>query len=280
MYFGGHVSTAGGISKAVERAKEREFEVIQIFPSSPRSYRFTKHTDEEITKFNQLCKQNNLKGLFFHSIYLLNLASEKPSLVHLSKQSLVDFLNFGEKINSIGTVFHIGSSKQFSFNDIKQQVAQVMQKILEQTPKNQWLIMENAAGAGQIIGDTLEELTYFYKQVNSDRLKICIDTQHLFATGIDVANFNQFNQWLYQFNQKIGIDNLACIHANDSKSELGSKKDRHENIGQGQIGKAGFKNILKQPLLQNKPFILEVPGFDSAGPDKQNLQILKRIIKG
>jgi apurinic endonuclease APN1 len=156
-------------------------------------------------------------------------------------------------------------------------VVQAMKEILAQTPKNQFLIMENAAGSGQIIGDSLEELGYFYKQVNSNRLKICLDTQHLFATGVNVADYDLFNQWLKQFDQIIGIDNLVCMHANDSKTELGSKKDRHENIGEGLIGKSGFTNILKQPLLQNKSFILEVPGFHDDGPDKQNLDLLKSL---
>ncbi len=123
----------------------------------------------------------------------------------------------------------------------------------------------------------LEQFCLIYAKVNSSRIKVCIDTQHLYASGIDVTDREVFAEWLTRFDQLIGIENLLCVHANDSKTELGSGHDRHENIGEGKIGREGFTSILAQPLLQGKPFILETPGFDKKGPDRENLEILTNV---
>jgi len=278
MIFGGHVSTAGGIEKSVERAVAQGFEVVQLFASSPRSYSFPSHSEYSIKEFNQRFKKSSLKQHFFHAIYLLNLATSKAELLKISIQSLVDYLNFGEKIDSSGTIFHIGSSRERSFEEVKNQVVEAMQEVLERTPVRQHLIMESAAGAGNVVGDSLEELSFLYKKVRSNRLKVCLDTQHLYASGVDVSSRDVFAKWLKQFDQEIGIENLTVMHANDSKTELASHRDRHENIGEGLIGKNGFKNILSQQLLKDIPYILEVPGFDGNGPDRKNIEILKQLI--
>jgi len=278
MLVGGHVSIAGGLNKAISRAEAQGFEVIQTFASSPRSFSVTNYTNEQITAFNQAMKASKIvKQLFFHAIYLINLASQKPYLLDLSIKSLIGYLNFGAKVNCSGTIFHVGSSKDLEFKDVKEQVAAAIKQVLAQTPKSQYLIMESAAGAGNVIGDSLEELTWLYNQVDSSRLKVCLDTQHLWANGINVADKEIFGKWLKQFDQQIGIENLVCLHINDSKSPIGSKLDRHENIGMGFIGKTGFKNILNQPLLKNKPLILEVPGIKGEGPDKENRELLLKF---
>ena len=278
MLVGGHVSIAGGLDKAISRAEAQGFEVIQTFASSPRSFSVTNYTNEQITAFNQAMKASKIvKQLFFHAIYLINLASQKPYLLDLSIKSLVSYLNFGAKVNCSGTIFHVGSSKDLEFKDVKEQVVAAIKQVLAQTPKSQFLIMESAAGAGNVIGDSLEELTWLYNQVDSSRLKVCLDTQHLWASGVNVADKEIFGKWLKQFDQQIGIANLICLHVNDSKSPLGSNLDRHENIGMGLIGKTGFKNILNQPLLKNKPLILEVPGIKGEGPDKENRELLLKF---
>jgi deoxyribonuclease-4 len=277
MIFGGHVSAAGGIEKTIERAKSQGFEVMQFFASSPRSYSFPAHSEFSIKEFNRLFKESSLKQHFFHAIYLLNLATSKPELLKISIQSLVDYLNFGDKIGSSGTIFHVGSSRERSFAEVAQQVVEAMQEVLARTPKSQPLIMESAAGAGNVVGQSLEELTVLFKAVNSKRLKLCLDTQHLWASGVNVADYDIFGSWLRRFDQEIGIGNLVCFHANDSKTELGSHRDRHENIGEGLIGKSGFRNILAQPLLKDKPFILEVPGANGTGPDRANLEIMRNL---
>lgn len=278
MLIGGHVSIAGGLDKAVSRAEAQGFEVIQTFASSPRSFSVTNYTNEQIAAFNQAMKASKtVEKLFFHAIYLINLASQKPYLVDLSTKSLIGYLEFGAKVNCTGTIFHVGSSKDQRFADVKKQVISAIKQVLAKTPKSQLLIMESAAGAGNVIGDSLDELAWLYNQVDSSRFKVCLDTQHLWASGINVADKEIFNKWLKQFDQQIGIANLICLHVNDSKSPLGSNLDRHENIGMGLIGKTGFANILHQPLLKNKPLILEVPGMTDQGPDRINLEILKGL---
>lgn len=283
MIIGGHVSIAGGISNAVPRAAEQGFNAIQIFASPPQSYSKPAAPQEEIDKFNKLYKEAGMQFLVFHAIYLLNLASEKPSLVHMSVESLTGYMEFGEKIGSVGTIFHIGSYKDRGFDTVKEQLVTSMKKILDKTPLSQYLIIENAAGGGGRVGSTLDELVYLYKELRArseelgKRVKFCLDTQHLFATGIDTSDTKIFGDWLSEFDKQIGIENLVCIHANDSKTELSSKHDRHENIGEGRIGIKGFKNIMNQPLLKNKPFILEVPGFEGKGPDRRNGEILRSL---
>jgi len=277
MIFGGHVSTAGGIEKSVGRAVAQGFVVMQFFASSPRSYSFPNHSLESVTEFNRLFRESGMRQHFFHAIYLLNLATSKPELLKISIQSLVDYLNFGEKIGSSGTIFHVGSSRERSFVEVRDQVVEAMLEVLEKTPENQHLIMESAAGAGNIVGQSLEELAFLYNQVHSPRLQICLDTQHLYASGVDVASQEIFGKWLEQFDREIGIKNLAVMHANDSKTELSSHRDRHANIGEGLIGKSGFRNILSQPLLKDIPFILEVPGVEGNGPDRENIDRLKAL---
>lgn len=328
MLFGAHVSIAGGLVKALDRAEEIGAEVLQIFVSSPHSFKITKYSDDDIVTFVKEYKKQGFKGLFFHAVYLINLASEKEYLVNLSEESIVHYLRIGERLDAVGTIVHLGSvgkniellvdsvtrndkqglfgcrdgkafrersfsgssttkgrsdriQKDFNTNDesirLFSQVVASIKKILDQTPQSQKFIIENNAGGGGRIGATLEELIYFHKEINSDRLAFCIDTQHLFATGVNVADKQEFGDWLEKFDNNIGIDHLVCIHANDSKAELGSKHDRHENIGVGKIGRKGFINILSQPLLKNKPFILEVPGYEGKGPDKHNLERIKQL---
>lgn len=274
MLFGAHVSIAGGLTTAIKKGEELGCDVLQIFVSSPQSYRITDYSDEEIEQFKKLYRKKGFKKLFLHSIYLLNLAGEEKNLVDLSVASLIHYLKMGERLGAYGTIFHVGSYKEGSFGQVKKQVVSSMEKILRETPKGQHLIVETAAKGGGRVGVKMSEFEHIDKQIKSERVKFCIDTQHLFASGVDVSDFGKFAKWLDKFDRQLGIKNLVCVHASDSKVPLGSGIDRHENIGEGEIGLEGFKNILCQPLLQDKPFIIETPGFDQQGPDKKNLEIL------
>ncbi|HLL60453.1 MAG TPA: deoxyribonuclease IV, partial [Candidatus Nitrosocosmicus sp.] len=280
MIIGAHASAAGGIIRALDRAHNIGAEAVQLFITSPRSYRITEYSDEQIEEFNRVYKEKNFKGLFFHCIYLLNLAAPSDSLYQLSIKSLIYYLQIGDKLGAVGTIVHLGSwgvassnvadsaIPAFSQSSLKTPVGSpsagmspttfgnfnrliaAIKIILEMTPKSQYFIIENTAAGGGRIGANLVELEAIYKAVNDSRVKFCIDTQHLYASGVDTSNFQVFSNWLSEFDRRIGIDNIICLHANDSKTELGSKHDRHENIGDGKIGLDGFKNILSQPLLQ------------------------------
>ncbi len=280
MIIGAHVSIAGGLDRLLLKAKEIGADAIQIFITPPQTFKEKEYSKKDVNFFLNQYKKIGFNGLFFHAIYLLNLTSDKEYLVNLSKKSLIYYMKMGERFGAIGTIFHVGSCKSQKCIFPNKKLSQDIDEILEKTPKNQFLIIENSAGGGGRVGVDLDELANIFNSVkNKDRLRFCIDTQHLFATGIDVSNYKIFNKWLLDFDQKIGINNLICIHLNDSKTELGSKVDRHENIGEGKIGKKGFQQIFRQPLLQSKLFITEVPGFDNKGPDKDNLNIIKKLIE-
>lgn len=295
MIVGAHVSASGGLVNAIYKAESLGCDVFQMFPSSPQTFKTPDHSPESITAFINEYKNHNFQSFFFHAIYLINLASENQRLVDLSKESLISYLQIGSTLGAVGTIVHLGSygwragkgegrllkmeDRTFGRSQIQilDRVVGHITDILQVTPEDQLLIAENAAGSSKI-GGTLEDLVYLFQKVNSDRLRFCIDTQHLFASGINSANGREFNIYLDLFDRQIGIKNIICVHANDSKSALGSAHDRHENIGDGQIGIEGFHEILSQPALQDKPFILETPGFDDKGPDKKNLEILRSLI--
>ena len=278
MGIGGHISAAGGLEKVVPRALERGFTAIQLFASPPQGYKPISYTKEAGEAFHNEWQKAGIHSVFFHAIYLLNLASEKPFIVHSSKQSLIDYMNFGHYAGTTGTIFHVGSVKNDKFTNYKSQIVEAMKEVIEKTPEDQYLIMENAAGGGGRVGVSIEELSALFHGVNSDRLKICLDTQHLWGSGINVANREEFRIWLETFDKEIGCKNVVCLHVNDSKVPFDSKKDRHENIGEGSIGFEGLKNALTQPLLQGKPLILEVSGMDDEGPDKENKERVERLL--
>lgn len=277
MIIGGHVSVAGGLHNAIAKGLKEEFEVLQIFVSAPQSFRITNYTDEQIDNCVTLFKENNFHSLFFHAIYLLNLASDNQKLVDLSVQSLRHYLSMGTRLGSVGTIVHLGSYKNGSFDGTKKQLVDTIDLVLKDAPEGQFLIVENSAGGGGKIPANLEEMQFIWQNCDQKKIRFCLDTQHLFASGIDASDYGIFEDFLHQFDQKIGMKNVVCVHANDSKSELGSGHDRHENIGEGIIGEKGFENILSQRLLQDIPFILETPGVNNSGPNKVNKDRLLRL---
>src|SRR3989338_3684972 len=228
MYIGAHVTTAGGLGNAVKKGNEIGAEILQIFVSSPQSFRTFNRSDDEIVMFKKMYQSSRFRGLFFHGIYLINLASSNARLVNLSKDSLTYYLKMGDKLGAEGTVVHLGSygykvNTDIGITDservVLDKVAANIIEILKATPKSQGLIIENAAGRSKI-GGSLDDLVYLRQKVNSVRLKFCLDTQHLFASGVDVSDYEFFEEYLIEFDRRIGIDKLAVIHANDSKTEL------------------------------------------------------------
>ncbi len=279
MIIGAHVSIAGGLSNAVTRAKDIGAATMQIFGSPPRSFKQPLHQDKEITDFRRLVEEAAINPVFFHGIYLLNLGTQKKELLEASITSLIHYLDLAEKLGVAGVIFHLGSHKGFGFEAVKVQISNALKTILEGSKSRKQLILESSVGQGGSIGSRFEELGYFVRSLASERVKICLDSQHLFAAGYPVHDPAGLEETLAKFNKLIGMENLVAFHLNDSKVPFLSGRDRHENIGEGYLGLSGIGNIINNPRLSKLPFILETPGFNGEGPDKQNIGIVESLVK-
>jgi deoxyribonuclease-4 len=277
MKIGAHISAAGGIDLAIDRAVLMGSDTIQIFGSPPQSLLPPKHTEESLAKFRDKAKKSQIKPIFLHAPYLINLASPKPSHAEVSIKTLILALDLVSSLGAEGVIFHTGSALTSKFEDVKDQVAQAMSRILKTSSGSAKLIIENSAGGGESVGDEPSEIGFFIKSLRDPRLTTCLDTQHAFATGYNLTKKDEVSRLVEDIDREIGLDRLVALHANDSKVPLGSRRDRHENIGQGLIGKEGFALLKKDPALSKLPWIIEVPGFADKGPDKENLEILRSI---
>jgi deoxyribonuclease-4 len=278
MRIGAHVTVAGGLPNAIFRAKSIGAECIQIFPAPPQMWKIPDRDPKEIKEFNFLRSKAKIEPVLIHSIYLINLASEKNTVFWGSVATLVKSMELAEEIKALGVVFHIGSGKEKKFNTVLDLVIKGIKEILKKSPKNTYLIIENSAGAGNLIGRDFSEIaTVINKSGKDKRIKVCLDTQHMFASGYDIRNRDSVKKIFSEFDKLVGLDRLVAIHVNDSKSDLGSNIDRHENIGNGKIGIDGFKAFLSHPACKDLPILIETPGFEDEGPDQKNLKILKEI---
>ena len=277
MQIGAHVSSAGGISKSIDRGLDIGCEAIQIFGSSARSWAFKPPAEREVAAFKERRAETGMGAVFFHAIYLINLGSPNPELVEKGVQSLINYMTLAADIEADGVIFHPGSHKGQGYDQVFDQAVAAIQRVLDNTPEGPSLCLENMAGMGQHIGAKFEELGNILRAVDSPRLRICLDTQHSFAAGYDLTTTDGVEAMITQFDEAIGADNLAAVHANDSKQLCGSGVDRHDNIGEGYIGEQGFACIMGNPAFKEVPFFLEVPGFEGDGPDQRNIDILKKI---
>ena len=277
MQIGAHVSTAGGISKAVARGVEIGCEALQIFGSSPQGWAFKPAPKEEVETFRREMEETNMGPVFLHAIYLVNLGSSDDTLVERGVQSLINYMHLAADIGARGVVFHPGSHKGVGYEAILPQCVAAIQRVLENSPVGPCLAVENMAGMGQHIGADFKELGGIIDAVDNPRLGVCLDTQHSFAAGYDLTPGPGIEDMIGQFEDAIGLSKLVIVHANDSKRPCGSGVDRHDNIGEGFIGKSGFATIMGHPAFRDVPFILEAPGFEGKGPDQRNIDILKSI---
>ena len=274
---GAHVSSSGGIFNAIGNAEEIEAEALQIFPSNNRAWRKTNHKPEAIAKFKQLREASAIGEVWFHNIYLPNLATDDADQLEKSVDSVVNALTVAHAVRAEGVVLHTGSHRGRGLDAVMEQVVETLSRILDESPGEAVLALENAAGQGGVIGGTFAELGAILKAVGSPRLHVCFDTCHAFAGGYDIADPKGIRAVVQEFDGEIGLDHLVVVHANDSKMELGSNRDRHENIGDGQIGADGLRVVMAEPAFQGKAWLLEVPGIDGDGPDLENVRRLKRI---
>ena len=276
MDLGAHVSAAGGIDKAVDRAVKIGAETIQVFASSPRGWAFKPIPDEKAQAFRDKAAAAGIRSTFLHGSYLVNIGGA-PELLAKSIGSLTNHMNAAAQIGAEGVIFHSGSHKGVGFDAVFEQAVDALQQVLANTDDGVKLIIENCAGMGAQIGASFNEIGRLVKAVDSPRVNICLDTEHAFAAGYNIADPQGLRESMAEFDAEIGLDRLVVVHANDAKVEFASGIDRHENIGEGYIGIEGFETIMAHPAFADAPFLLEVPGTDKKGPDKPNLDRLKDI---
>lgn len=276
MRLGAHVSAAGGLATALDRADGMNAETIQLFVSSPRAWAFRVPSEDTVRDFRQKADEFEIRPVFIHGSYLVNLGGTKE-IVKRSVESLVHHMRTASKIGAAGVIFHCGSHKGVGLDAILVQASDAMKEVLDLTSPEVWLIIENSAGAGDHIGSSPRDIRKLINAVSSDRIKICLDTQHAVAASYNMVEKQGLDLTMKEFDDEIGLDKLVVVHANDSKVPMGSGLDRHENIGEGYIGTEGFETIMTHPAFLNVPFVLEVPGPDKKGPDKGNLDRLKEI---
>ncbi len=282
MQIGCHVSISGGLDKSIDRAVERGANCLQSFASSPRSLKTTSFDDHVVDQYRIKKKESGIGEHYFHAPYLINLAHENKSYVTASVETLIFYQQFSGGIHGSGTIVHVGSHKGRGFESVQPAVSRAIVEVLEQTPSGVRLLLENAAGQKGVIGDSFDELEVLIASVPKKlqlKIGICLDSQHAFASGHDVRTKEGVDRMLSVFDNVIGLEFLHVIHANDSKIEFNSHRDRHENIGSGFIGKEGFRHLVNHPKLKHLPFILEVPGENRSGPRKIDVEGLKQLVE-
>ena len=259
MKFGAHVSIAGGVFNAPLNAAKIDCEVFQIFTRSPRGGKAPEITPEILKQFQDNLKQAKISEFVIHSPYYINLASKNPRIYHGSIEVLRSDLERGSKLGAKYLMFHIGSAKDFGTEKSLEMVIDGLNEILDDYKGSTELLIENSAGAGEIIGDSFEEIALILKKIKSKKVGVCLDTCHLFASGYDLRDKKALDETLKKFDKTIGLDKLKVFHFNDSKVPLGSNKDRHADIGFGEIGQKAFELLINHPKLKNINAIIEAP---------------------
>ena len=278
MKVGAHVGASGGLTTAFERAQAIGAETIQIFGAPPQTWRRRIIRPEECEAFRAGMKETGIEPVFLHGVYLINLATATPEQLDKSTDALMGDLRLASAIGARGVIFHVGSHRGAGFDQMLPQIRDALRKVLKETPDDAWVVLENSAGMGGSVGSKFSELGAIMKAVGSPRLQVCLDTEHAYAAGYNLAEAAGLDEAMAEFDREIGLDRLVAVHANDSKIPLGGGVDRHDNIGEGHIGRAGFEVIMAHAAFRDVPFLLEVPGFgDEKGPDKANVDILKEI---
>lgn len=258
MKIGCHISIAGGIENAPERAKVLGCETFQVFARSPRG-RGKDISDEQVKKFRQEMDKYGFEYFYIHAPYYINLASENPRIYHWSISALRRDLEDGSKLGARAMMTHIGSAKDVGEGKAIELVVKAIEKVLEGYKGSCQFLLEISAGSGNIIGDRFEEIGEILERVKNKNLGVCFDTQHAFGSGYDIRTQEGLENTLKQFEKYIGLKKLVASHVNDSKVELGSHKDRHEDLGKGFMGLKTFELFVRHPKLKKLDVLLETP---------------------
>ena len=279
MLIGAHVSPAGGLDKAIERGVEKGCEAIQIFNQSPRMWRPTAYGDDDFSAFKKAMKPSPVKAVLIHAVYLINCASDDAEIRAKSRASLIQSLRVGAGIGAAGVVLHPGSAKQGDVKLAIKRAGTVIQEALSDTDRCP-LHLEDTAGAGGTLGRSFEELAELLSAAGGGRrLGICLDSCHLLASGYDIRTAAGLTETMDEFDRVVGIKRLGSLHLNDSQTPLGSNRDRHANIGTGELGDRGCAAYLSEPRFDKLPLVLETQGPEHQGPAREEVELCFKLRK-
>jgi deoxyribonuclease IV len=275
MLLGAHVSAAGGISNAIDRIEEIGGNAVQVFTQSPRMWKSTEHTPDEIRRFRKRRRQARVRHVACHALYLVNLASRDSEIRAKSFDALAATLETAQAIRADTVVLHVGSHLGYGFEDAVRVVTPPLRELLSLTTDRLWLCLENAAGAGGTIGRSIEELAVIADALDGhERLGICLDSCHWWASGVDVTSAAALDDALGDLDARLGLDRLRLLHVNDAKTPLGSNRDRHEVVADGVLGK-DLAVFLGHPAFRKLPAVLET--WPEGGLSAADMDLLKTL---
>ena len=267
MLIGTHVSTAGGLVNAVGRGIELECDAVQIFNQSPRMWRPTKYGTEDYDAFNEAFEPSRLQSVVIHAVYLINTATPDPEIRSKSLASLIQALRVGDAIGADGVVLHAGSRKKDPAPEAIARSGEVVCEALAETERCP-VLFENTAGTQGPLGRDFGELAGLVDAAGAgERIGVCLDSCHLFASGFDIVEPAALSSVLDDFDRQVGLDRLRCLHVNDSAVPFGANRDRHANVGEGEMGELGIATFLSEPRFESLPALSETPGPDKRGAD-------------
>jgi deoxyribonuclease-4 len=276
MLLGAHVSAAGGIDRAIDRIEALGGEAAQLFTQSPRRWKPTEHDPASIERFVSRRREAGIPYVACHALYLINLATRNRALYRRSAEALLATVDVAVKIEA-DVVFHVGSHGAAELAPSLDGIRQTVGAVLERASGSTHILLENCAGGGGTIGRSVDELATIVDRLERHpRLGICLDTCHLWSTGIDITDRSAVDALAVEIDGRLGLDRVRALHVNDTADPLGSNRDVHANIGQGVIGKR-LAVLLSHRAFRELPAILETPGRDGKGPDALEMRRLRRL---
>jgi deoxyribonuclease-4 len=279
MLIGAHVSTAGGLANAIERGEKLGCESIQIFHQSPRMWRPTKYGAEDFAAFREAMEASAVEAVVIHAVYLINCASKDTELRRKSRASLTHALRIGDAIGAAGVVLHPGAQKGEPLGPSLKRASKTIAAALSDSDACP-LLLEQTAGHEGLLGRDFDQTAELIERAGAGkRLGLCLDSCHLFVQGYDITDEDRLGEVLDEADAKVGIDRLGCVHVNDAAAPLGSCRDRHANIGKGEMGRRGLAAFLSEPRFEGLPATLETPGPDKKGSDKKEVTAARRLRK-
>jgi deoxyribonuclease-4 len=277
MLIGAHVSTSGGPARALDRGAELGAEAIQIFNQSPRMWRPTQYAEADLAAVAPRLAEGPVRSLVIHAVYLINIAAPEPEIREKSLTSLVHALRVGDAVGADGVVLHPGSAKRDPLPEAMARVIEGLRHALDESERCP-LLLENTAGAGATIGRTFGELAELLAGVGADgRMGVCLDCCHLLASGYDVRTVDGVSAVVDGFEAEVGLDRLRCLHVNDSKAALGTNRDQHERLGDGELGRKGLGAFLSEPRFDGLPSLLEGPGRDGKATLAADVELAREL---